>query len=223
MSRTTLLTDGSKYSGLIRKKLKNENGTIILLSDSESEESPVQSVGAAADKKNDKDLNIVWNKRSPLSARNSILSALNKFGRIDDAVLIYQPGHFNKTFHETSSAVYDLQIDRWIKGYGYLLKEVLQLFLKQQNGTISFILDTDGMKVMTPLEGAIFSYLKSLLQHISVLYQNEAVKIYCFESDTGRRDDFIEFYLKTIRESKYIPGKILRFGDKKNLFDFGRN
>ncbi|MBI9109475.1 MAG: hypothetical protein JEZ04_22210 [Spirochaetales bacterium] len=98
MSRITLLTGGSKYSSLIKHRLKQDGGTIILLSDSGTEEPPVPAVGAADKKKDEKDIGIVWNKRSPLSARNSILSALNKYGKIDDAVLIYQPGHFNKTF-----------------------------------------------------------------------------------------------------------------------------
>ena len=206
MNRTILFSGGSKYDSLITNKYKQDGGTIVRLVDSA-----------------DPETDIVWNKRSPLSARNALLSVLNKYDSLDEAILCYQPGGFNKTFHETSSAVYDLQIDRWIKGYGYLLKELIQFFLKQQSGQISFILDTNGMKVMTPLEGAIFSYLKTMLQNLSVLYQNEPFRIHCFETDTNRKEDFIEYFYKTINESRYVPGKINRFGDKKSLFDFGRN
>ena len=211
MSGITLITGGAKYSDLISRNFKQNKSTGYILADEVKEKQPAN------------ENSIVWNKRSPLSARNAVLSVLNRSGGIDDAVLCWEPGGFNKTFHETSSAVYDLQIDRWVKGYGYLLKEIIGLFIKQQHGRLSFILDTDGLKVMTPLESAIFNYLKSLVTGLSGLYQNEAVKIYCFESDTERRDSFIDFFNKTINDSKYTPGKIHRFTDRKGLFDFNRN
>ena len=166
---------------------------------------------------------ITWNKRSPLSARNAILSVLNSSGSLDRAVLIYQTGDYSKTFHETSSAVYDLQIDRWIKGYGYLIKEIVHLFLKQQHGDLILILDTGGMKVMAPLESAIFSFLRSLFKNLSVLYQNEPIRMFCFETDTARPDDFIDFYQKIITETRYSAGKVHRFSDKKSLFNFSKN
>ncbi len=208
------MTSGSRYSSLINRKIKQSGESVILLTD--GNEPPAEQAV-----KNE--LQVVWNKRSPLSARNAVLSALNSCNSIDEAVLTYQPGGSNKTFHETSSAVYDLQVDRWIKGFGYLLKELIQLFLKQQHGQISFILDKNGMKVMTPLESAIFSYLKNLIQNLSVLYQNEPFNILCFESDTSRKDDFLDFFIKTSAETKHTPGKIYRFVDKKGLFDFTRN
>ncbi|HAK46819.1 MAG TPA: hypothetical protein DCO79_12990 [Spirochaeta sp.] len=223
MSGTTLLTGGSKYSNLIKRKLKQDGDCIVLLSDPGTGDSAVSVTDTAPEKQDTRDLSIVWNKRSPLSARNAVLSALNSYNTVEKAVLIYQPGDYSKTFHETSSAVYDLQIDRWVKGYGYLLKEIIQLFIKQQNGQLSFILNTDGMKVMTPLESAIFSYLKSLLQNLSILYQNEPFRIFCFESDTARQDEFINYFIKTTAEQKYTAGKIQRFADKKSLFDFSKN
>ena len=221
MSGITLLTDGSKYSKPIKQLLKHSGDEIVLLSEPDSGE-PAGS-DRTPEKKIDGGHSIVWNKRSPLSARNAVLSVMNSLGAVDRAVLIYQAGDYTKTFHETSSAVYDLQIDRWIKGYGYLLKEIIQLFLKQQHGDIVMVLDTDGIKVMTPLESAIFSFLKSLFKNLSVLYQNEALKMYCFEADTSRTDDFLDFFKKTIGESKYSAGKIHHFSDKKSLFNFSKN
>ena len=223
MSRVTLLTGGTDYSSLIKRRLKQSSTAIILLTEPGTEGEPASMTEAAEDNSDSQNLLVTWNKRSSLSARNIILTALNNFDRIDEAVLIYQPGDFFKTFHETSAAVYDLQIDRWIKGYGYLLKEIIQLFIKQNGGTLSLILDMNGMKVMTPLENAIFNYLRSLVKNLSVLYQNEPFRILCFESDTSRKEDFLSFFVKTVEDSKYSPGKIHRFGDKKPLFDFGRN
>ncbi|MDC7226216.1 MAG: hypothetical protein PQJ61_05585 [Spirochaetales bacterium] len=222
MSGITLLTDGTRYSSLLKRKLKNDGDRIVLLSDAASGDSAV-AVSDKPVKQDSRDHSIVWNKRSPLSARNALLSTLNSYNKVDNAILIYQPGDYNKTFHETSSAVYDLQIDRWIKGYGYLLKEIIQLYIKQQNGNLSFILDSDGMTVLTPLESAVYSYLKNLVQSLSVLYQNEPLRINCFESDTSRPDDFIDFFIKNSSDSKYSPGRIHRFADKKSLFDFGKN
>ena len=214
MSKVTLISEGSKYSSLLLPRLKRNGGSAVILTDNADKNEEAE---------NDKNGRIVWNKRSPLSARNAILSAVNAYDEIENAILVYRPGGFNKTFHETSSAVYDLQVDRWVKGYGYLIKELIQLFIKQQKGTVSLILDTGGIKMLAPLENAIFSYLKSLVKSLSVLYQNEEFRIFCFEADTDRREDFIDFFLKVNDDTRYSPGKIHRFGDRKSLFDFGRN
>lgn len=214
MNGITLVTDGTTLSSLLHQRLKKTGEDFFFLSESED--------GTKNEDQKDKK-SVAWNKRSPLSARNSILSVINSQGRIDKAVLIYQPGMFNKTFHETSSAVYDLQVDRWIKGYSYMLRELIQLFIKQQSGTISFILDSGGVKMLAPLEEAIYSYLKGLVKNLSILYQNEGFRLFCFESETEKREDFLDFYIKNENDAKYTPGKILRFGDRKSLFDFGRN
>lgn len=210
-----------KYKKLIEKN-SSKGEYVIFLSEKENEAGITSGTLSGANKTEPENINVVWNKRSPLSARNSILTVINKHKKIDRAVLSYQPGEFNKTFHEISTPVYDLQVDRWIKGYGYLLKELIQLFIKQKSGCISLILDSDGLKVMTPVESAVFSYLKSLVQNLSILYQNEAFRIYCFESDSSRSEEFISYYFKTITETRYVPGKLHRFSDKRGLFDFGR-
>ena len=215
MSTVTLLSDGSTLTGLLSRNFHKTGERFFILSDDANDRDEAE--------KKEQNNKIQWNKRSPLSARNSILSILNSHDRIDSAILIYQPGGFNKTFHETSSAVYDLQVDRWIKGYGYMLKELIQLFLKQKGGDLNFILDTGGIKMLTPLENAIYSYLKNLVKNLSVLYQNEDFRLYCFETESERREEFLDFMAKIRNDSKYSPGKIYRFGDKKSLFDFSRN
>lgn len=221
MSSINLVAGSLKYKKLIEKKA-GKDGRVIFLSEKEDVSQVTSEAISGAEQTEPKNTSIVWNKRSPLSARNSILTVINKHKKIDEAVLSYQPGEFTKTFHETSTPVYDLQIDRWIKGYGYLLKELIQLFIKQKSGTISLILDSEGLKVMTPVESAVFSYLKTLVQNLSILYQNEPLRIYCFELESLRTDEFMSFYTKTLADGRYVPGKLHKFSDKKSLFDFGR-
>jgi hypothetical protein len=213
MKMITLVAGDSGYGRIIKNR-SGKNGPVLFLTESQDDRGD--------NAKKDSGDSIVWNKRSSLSARNSVLTVLNRHRKIDNAFIIYQPGNFNKTFHEISSPVYDLQIDRWIKGYGYLMKELIQLYIKQQSGRVSFILDTGGLKIMTPIESAIFSYLKALVQNLSILYQNETFRIYCFESDSSRKDDFADFIFRTLDDSKYSPGKNWKFTDKKGLFDFAK-
>ncbi|MBI9107281.1 MAG: hypothetical protein JEZ04_11110 [Spirochaetales bacterium] len=221
MSKIILVAGSLNHKKLIEKNSGKDENVIFLSEKSEAGSLTPKSI-SGAEKTEPEKLNIIWNKRSPLSARNSILTIINRHKRIDEAIISYQPGEFNKTFHEISTPVYDLMIDRWIKGYGYLLKELIQLFIKQKSGRISLILDSNGLKVMTPVESAVFSYLKTFVQNLSILYQNEAFRIYCFESDSNRAEDFINFYFKTISEGRYVPGKLYKFTDRKSLFDFGR-
>ena len=213
MKMITIVAGDSEHGRLIKRR-SGKGSPVLFLTESKEDS------GDSA--KKDTEDSIVWNKRSPLSARNSVLTVLNRHKKIDNAFIIYQPGSFNKTFHEISSPVYDLQIDRWIKGYGYLMKEIIQLFIKQQSGSVSLIIDTGGLKIMTPIESAIFSYLKALVQNLSILYQNEPFRIYCFESDSTRREDFTDFIFKTLEDLKHSPGKNYKFTDKKGLFDFAK-
>ncbi|MDC7124398.1 MAG: hypothetical protein PQJ46_02445 [Spirochaetales bacterium] len=218
MSKITLLNDGTEYSDFFARKIEADGNIVTRLTEKQQDTTSSEEMIEAP-----KNLEILWNKRSPLSARNAILTILNKYSCLNEAIIIYQPGFFNKTFHEMSSAVYDLQIDRWIKGYSYLLKEIIQLYIKQKEGRLSFILDKGGVTTLTPLENAIYNYLKILLKDLSVLYQNEPFQIFCFESETPKREEFLLFYDKVINDSKFTPGKIHRFGEKKSIFDFVRN
>ena len=219
MGKVTLITGDSGYSRLIKEFLPKDDITVVLSENIRSQEQKEKS--PEKEKPGVTELN--WNKRSPLSSRNAILTIINRFARVDSAVLVFRAGEFNKTFHEMTSAVYDLQVDRWIKGYGYLLKELIQLYIKQKTGSISIILDSAGLKIMNPVDGAVFNYLKSLGQNLSVFYQNESIRIYTFETDSLKKDAFMEFYFKTLNDAKYSPGKLLRFSDRKSLFDFGRS
>lgn len=220
MSKVSLITSGLEYSKLFENSLNTEkDSNLICLIDSAL--STEDKKTTEADNNNAK--KIQWNKRSPLSARNAVLSALNEFGQIDNAILIYQPGSSNKTFHKLTTSLYDLQVDRWIKGYGYLFKELIQLYTKQNAGTISLCLDTSGYSQLTPIENSVYNYLKTLFQNVSLLYKTEAFRIFCFETDTTKREDFLSFYKKVTTDTKYIAGKVYKYSDKKGLFNFSRN
>ena len=220
MSRITLVAGSLNCKNLVEKNSGSDSRVIFL---SEKKDQP-SSAAAVQNAKTEgpEEPEIVWNRRSPLSARNTILTAINSYERIDEAVLSFQPGEFSKTFHEMTTPVYDLQIDRIVKGYGYLLKELIQLFIKQESGRILVLIDSGGRKVMPPVETAVAGYLKSLTRSLSSLYQNEAFRIYCFESDSDRREEYIQYAFKTADDGRYAPGKLYKFSDRKSLFDFSR-
>ena len=219
MSGITLVAGSLNHSRLIEKHSKNGNRIIHMPEKGDGEASADPSQQPSSEKAKPA---VVWNKRSPLSARNAILTAVNEYGRVDEAVLCIEASDTAKTFHELSTPMYDLQIDRIIKGYGYLIKELIQLFIKQNGGRLLILIDNGGRTHMPPVDSAIFSYIRSLSRSLSSLYQNEAFRIYCFESESSRTDDFISYVFKTADESRFSPGKLYKFADRKSIFDFGR-
>ncbi len=214
MGKINLISGDQQFSEILKNRIRRAGGLPVIL----SEETEIDS----NEETEDGDSEILWNKRSSLSARNAVLSCINKHERIDDAFICYQPEELNKAFHEMSAPVYDLQIDRWIRGYGYLLKELLHVFIKQKSGRLSLILSSDDSRLMTPLESAVYSYLRTLIKNLSSFYQDEPVSILCFETDSRNTGEFFDYIFKIIDDGKYSPGKVYKYSERKSLFDFKR-
>ena len=102
MKRVGLITDASTPLGdqLVRRYLSEGYGVAATCSDRSRIETPVVSEG--------EDLLVIeWNRSSPISAKNAVISARNRFDRIDETLLLLTPELEPKLLQETATDTID--------------------------------------------------------------------------------------------------------------------
>ena len=88
----------------------------------------------------EEDLLVVeWNRTSPVSATNVVLSTRNRFDKIDETLLLLTPELEQKLLQETATETIDRAVDAWVKGSLFLMKAVLQLYGQKQEGLLALI------------------------------------------------------------------------------------
>jgi hypothetical protein len=166
----------------------------------------------------------IWNRRSPLSARSVVIRATNVLETIDEAYIIYSsPDEKLLPFHELSPADIELKIDSDVKGYIFLVKEIVAQFSRQRSGTISLVLQHPTAPFGSPLEAAAAASFRSVGEQLFAAYQNEPFVLRGFESTASDLKEFARYLVASGREkSDRARGRWLRYSGKSGLFSFGR-
>ena len=164
-------------------------------------------------------IEIPWNNRSPLSAKDLILECQNRMEGFDNALTIFSSKQSNKPIHEISSAEIENTIDSGLKGNIFILKEIIQYFQKIGAGSISLIHDVGQNEILAPLYAVEAGGLSTLAGSLFASYQNEQLSINSFKSNSGELTDYAEYIFKNITEStKQIHGKKFKFQGKGRPF-----
>ena len=164
-------------------------------------------------------IEIPWNNRSPLSAKNIILECQNKMEGFDDILNIFSSEQNNKPIHEISSAEIESSIDSNLKGNLFILKEVILYFQKTGTGNISLIHDIEQGEILAPLYAVETGGLSTLTKSLFVSYQNEQLTINSYRSNSGELTDYAEYIFNSINErTKPVHGKIFKFQAKGRPF-----
>jgi NAD(P)-dependent dehydrogenase (short-subunit alcohol dehydrogenase family) len=160
-------------------------------------------------------IEIPWNNRSPLSAKDIILECQNKMDGFDNALTIFSSQQNNKPIHEISSADIENAIDSGLKGNLFVLKEIILYFQKKGSGNISLINDIEQSEILAPLYAVETGGLSTLAKSLFASYQNEQLAINSYRSNSGELEDYTEYIYKNITErTKPVHGKIFKFQDR---------
>ena len=163
-----------------------------------------------------------WSRRSPISSKTFVLNGANAFERIDEVLLVYDPGEGSRVLHETSLADIEENLDENLKGYFFLLKEVFTLFEKQRSGTISLIFCDKGAEMLPPLEAASAGAFRALVPSLQQDYQNEGFLIRGFHSTVDQPKDFAQYILGFAERTEKTAGRWIKYSGKTGFFSFGR-
>ena len=165
---------------------------------------------------------VEWNRRSPISARFVILQAMNKEINIDHAILIMTPRNIKEAIHEMASAAVEEKIDFDIKGYLFLLKEIINYFIKRKSGSITFIFQNTGADILPPMDALLQGSFYNLAESLFAFYENESFVLRGIETRLSSNRQISEFIIQLILEnSSRNRGKWLKFSGKSGIFSFG--
>jgi NAD(P)-dependent dehydrogenase (short-subunit alcohol dehydrogenase family) len=165
---------------------------------------------------------VVWNRRSPLSARNLINDGLNRFERIDEVFVVFAPEGNGTAFHELSSADIEENLDVNFKGYLFLLKELFGLFQRQKSGTISLVHYEGITEIPAPLYAAAAGAFRTLVSALFAQYRNEQFHIRGFHSSVPQTKDFASYLLGITERPEKTSGRWFKYSGRAGLFSFGR-
>jgi hypothetical protein len=181
--------------------------------------------GTAADRPGQGPVSLDWNPGSPVSARGLVLSAKNRLGRIDQAVLVCVPPAVRKHAEDLNSANIEIIVNDYIKGWFFLAKELALLFTVQGAGSLALALsDTaggggrDDRDLIGPSVSASF---RAFAQGLMASAQEARYDVFGFAlpadsfsggSDSG--DNVGAFVFKTLEDGRRNRGRWHKFGSK---------
>lgn len=209
MKRVALITDASTPLGdqLVRRYLSEGYSVAATCAGGDSIDTPLVS--------EEEDLLVIeWNRNSPISAKNVLLTALNRFDRIDETLLLMAPELEQKLLQETATEKIDRAVDTWIKGSLFLIKSVLVLYGQKQEGFLALInhLPQVATAVPPPLESAVRGSFRATAEAIFAGIGQQNVFVNGFESHSTKIVELADFIFDTMN-SKAVrtTGKWYRF------------
>jgi len=215
MKRVALITDASTPLGdqLVRRYLSEGYGVAATCSGQARIETPVVS--------EEEDLLVIkWNRSSPISAKNVVLSARNRFDRIDETLLLLTPELEPKLLQETATETINRAVDAWIKGSLFLLKAVLLLYGQKQEGFLALINHQPqaAAAVPPPLESALRGGFRATAEAIFAGIGQANVFINGFESHTTKIEELADFIFDTMTgRGIRTAGKWYRFPPRPGI------
>jgi len=215
MGRVVLVSDVQTPLGeeLARRYLAEGASVAVTRSNQEARESPLVS-------ESDGFLLTDWNRRSPISTRNVLLSVLNRFGRIDEAAVLHSPTLEASLLPETAYEVIERGVDAWLKGTLFLVKGLLEAFARDGGGRLALIhyVPREAGAGLPPLEAVLRGAFKALAQSLLDTGGPKGVPVHCFESFCTPARDFAGFIVETLVARGERPsGKWLRFQPRGGL------
>jgi len=213
MGRVVLVSDVQTPLGeeLARRYLAEGARVAVTRSNQQSRESPMVS-------ESDGFLLTDWNRRSPISTRNVLLSVANRFGRIDEAVVVHCPTVEASLLSETTYESIERAVDVWLKGTLFLVKGLLEALAPQGRLALVHYTPQDAGTSLPPLEATLRGAFKALAQSLMDTGGPRGLPVHGIESFSTPARDFAGFIVETlIARGEKPSGKWLRFQPRSGL------
>ncbi|AEJ20510.1 hypothetical protein [Gracilinema caldarium] len=167
---------------------------------------------------------LIWTPGSSISARTLLISAENRFSRIDEVLLVLSPPTLRIRPDQIDTAHISPMIDDYLKGWYYLVRELFRYYRQRKEGTLALVLSEaplvtekeESPDMLGPVLGSAF---RAFMQSVLATAVTNPFRILGFTvNDSSQHEDFAEFIFKVLDDdTKRDTGKLHRFG-KLNLF-----
>jgi len=151
------------------------------------------------------EISLSWNPASPISARTVLLAAENRLGKISDCILVCSPPAVYRPPDSLSPEEIEILVDDHIKGWFFLIRELIIYFRRAASGTLSFVAPEikGGKNVNSDLLGSsAASCFANYAGAVLAAAANEPFLAMGFSgSETSEKGQFASWLFKTIDES----------------------
>jgi hypothetical protein len=138
----------------------------------------------------------IWNRTSPVYAKNLIIKAEALTGQLDEAVIMFDPNIAAPNLQGLEIETFSKADDELIRGYLYAVSEVLSRFLKKNHGHIIFIrkklLDKNAQFIPLQVASAAFT---SLAENLAEQFGTLVVPQITLVEASEETDDYIAQWL----------------------------
>ena len=155
---------------------------------------------------------LTWNPASAISARTLVLAAENRLKKINDAILICSPPAVFKTAEALSPREIEIMVDDHIKGWFYLIRELVLYFRQSASGLLALVAPDDEsaaeikgknrnqqLDLLGPSAAASF---RSYSQAIIASSLNEPYQVMGFSGlEAGAEEEFASWLFKIVDEA----------------------
>ncbi len=212
--RSVLITDGDTPLGAELVRLFSERGFRVATTtaletarpdsgqaDAKAADRPAPALGVVS---------VPWNRRSPVSARNLLLSAVNALGAIDEALVLDASDVPGAPLHELSAADVEKAFDFSLKPPVFLARELLSYFMKRKEGVLALVSfcarpENDPSPA---LERAVREGFKGFASSVLSAYPEAGFFVNAFQSIGAGPQEFAPFIEKTLEEkARKISGR----------------
>jgi len=155
-------------------------------------------------------LAVDWNRRSSLSTRNLLLTAVNRFEAVDEAVILDCRTMSEKLAQELSSAEIESEVDAYVKGTVFLVREVMIHFTDRGRGVLCLAAFSPQAadSPVPPLDGAIREFFHGFTRSLLATCASGPITANAFQSYSSTPVEFTRFIAKTLEEkARKISGR----------------
>jgi len=163
---------------------------------------------------------IHWDRKSPISARNTVLKCLNVGIDLDGAIILESPQIEDKALKELRFSDIETAFDSWIKGTLFIVKELIVHFASLKKGILCLINYSQARNNSTcMLSNVIRGSFRGMLSALFNAGEHKNLNINAFSSQTENVSAYADFILKNIKEKCYkLKGKLFQYQRKSGLF-----
>lgn len=167
---------------------------------------------------------VPWARRSLLSARSALLEADRLAGSIAHGFVLCSPEGVNSSLHQTESALIEERVDAAVKGYLFIIKELIAYMIRRGGGDVTIIQYDGGAEVMPPLDAAVIGAVQHLTKSLFAFYESEPVVIrglQASESDGRLAANWV--LEQSLEKASKSAWRWQKYGQRSGIFSFRKS
>lgn len=166
---------------------------------------------------------LVWAQRSLISTGSLIYQADREMEGLSNALVLCGPEVGGAALHEMEGATIEQRCDHSYKGYLFLLREILALYMRRGAGELTVVWYDGGVEVLPPFDASLKGMIRGLVKSLLVYYEEEPITIRGLQISGGESREGARWVVEMmIDKVERTAGRWHQMGQRGGLLPFMR-